>query len=1098
MLGKAVTRIAATLTASLLFVAVSVTSGHAQASTGKIQGRVVSESGEPIASAQVTVENTSLGNITNDEGFYFINEVPAGVHNIRAQSIGYRSTVVSEQRILAGQTTTVNFELEQSAVEIDALVVIGERNPLVPRDQVSSKAIVTGETIDNLPLDQSASIITLQPGVITTNDGFSIRGSREGEHGVFVDGVPVRNLRTGSAQTVELGTNVLEQVDVTTGGIAARYGNAQSGVVNYVTRTGGSELGGSVSFMTDRLAPQDIRGGFSRGEASVGGPVPFLNNLSFFVGTTLEGRKYGSQPQDHPFPTFVPVGVDTTFTLARRGQTEGAVDSVQVVVPNFVEWENGPTLPTRVADEINLTSNLSYGLGRGSSLRLTHNYNRDQSITRGATAIMNPDAWRGGFSSRNMFTLSGYFLVTQSAERALALDLKASYQDEWNQQGELDRAYLESHLFPAFGFNARSLDFVFDPDQYPVTEEMILALRSGVLPPRIASIMPGRSDLVQRQSVAGISQSLRLNPYAMRSGWQISGIGNSSQSYQDENRWYFSGTADWQMNRFNRIWLGGEVTRADTRTMSVPLYDERPSASHYQPVTAGVFLQDRLDLGDVVLEGGLRMDYYNPDGEFPRIPGFVTNLPDSLKADAFRLRPGDEPWQERLEPVVDCGGEATRADRINEVTGEAVCRNNFIPTKTRTVFNPKLAVSFPVTATSTFRLSYGQNVQPVALTTLLNYAATDLSSVNTNWPFGRDVDLPKTVLFEAGYRQVFGGNTVVDAAAYSKTTRNAVTYRKVQYTDPVTTQETFLNVLTNADYSLIRGIDLRMDRKLGDVTDLSVNYSFLDARGTGSDPNTYLGLILRRNTNLSILTGQPVEPPEVMQPLDQSRAHSISSTLSMSLGDDFMEGGVGNAILGDVGIFATFKLASGLPYTRLVNQGNGQVGPPTIAGGGGVPAEQLNASRGPALRSFDLRLTKGFNVMGVGARAFVDARNPLNLANTNRVFVETGTIHNQKWWDLQMDNLMLGQSGTGAVQDMVIADWPDENELNKYMLAQAEERFGDGDGIFTVEEQRAAWGSYFDWVQTIGDTRATGSFGRSPFRLRQSNQALRLGLEFVF
>ena len=65
----------------------------------------------------------------------------------------------------------------------------------------------------------------------------------------------MRNLRTGATSTVELGTNSLAQVDVTTGGINARYGNSQSGVVNYVTRTGGSQFGGTVSFLTDRLAP---------------------------------------------------------------------------------------------------------------------------------------------------------------------------------------------------------------------------------------------------------------------------------------------------------------------------------------------------------------------------------------------------------------------------------------------------------------------------------------------------------------------------------------------------------------------------------------------------------------------------------------------------------------------------------------------------------------------------------------------------------------------------------------------------------------------------------------------------------------------------
>ena len=1096
MLGKAVARIASTLAATLLFVTLSVTSGHAQATTGKIQGRVVSSTGQPISSAQVSIDGTSLGNITNDEGFYFINEVPAGLHTIRAQSIGFQTTAIENERILAGQTHTLNFTLNEAAVEIAALIVQGERNPLVPRDQVSSRSIVTGETIDQLPLDNASSIITLQPGVISTNDGYSIRGGREGEHGVYVDGVPVRNLRTGQNETLELGTNSLAQVDVTTGGINARYGNSQSGVVNYVTRTGGSEFGGTVSFMTDRLAPESLQGGFTRGELSLGGPVPFLNNLSFFSSVTAEGNKYQSQVQDHPFTMWVPVGVDTTFRIARTSQvtTGGAVDSVDVVVPNFVEWDNGPNLPTGVSDEVNLTTKLTYSLPRGSKLDLTYYYNRDQSISRGVTQIMNPDAWGGNFNSRNMLTASGYFLLAQSSERALALDLRASYMDQWAQSGDLARDWQDSHLFPAFGFNVSSLDFVFDPDDYPVTDEMILAIRSGVLPTRILSIMPGRSELTTRQGVEGVSQSLRVNPYGMRTSWQLSGIGNATQAYTQENRWYFAGTADWQVNRFNRLWIGGEMTRGDTKTMSVPLYDGTPNASQYNPVTAGLFVTDRLDIGDVVLEGGLRLDYYKPTGEFSRLPGFVTFIPDSLKGDAWLLEPGDSPWQERLTPVEDCGGAATAADRTRP-DGTVVCKNNFVPAKTQTSLNPRLMVSFPVTATSTFRLSYSQNVQPAALTTLLLRAVTDLSSTNTNATFGRDVDLPKSVLFEAGYRQVFGGNTVIDVAAFSRNTRNALTYRAVQYTNPVTNAPINLLVLTNADYSLTRGLELDVRRRISDFADLALNYSFLDAKGTGSDPTTYTGLILRRNTNVSIVTGEKVDPPELLMTLDQSRAHNISGTLAMQFGEDQMEDSrVGNAILADLGVFATFQMASGLPFTRLRNVGDGQIGPPTVAGQGGTAAEELNASRGPGVLRFDTRITKGFNVFGLASRAFVDFRNPFNIANSNRVFMETGELTNDVWYERQIATTLSTQSGLGTVRDMVIADWSTENAVNRYMLAQAEQRFGDGDGVFTVEEMTNAWGTYLNWSEMFGNANSA----HSPYRMRQSNQSLRLGMEFTF
>src|SRR5262245_10445430 len=185
----------------------------------KVQGRSVDGAGQPVVAAQVLIEGTNRGNITDASGNYFINEVSAGLHRVTAQRIGFRTVVVSDQRVLAGQTLTLNFTLEQAAVAVEALVIEGERQPLVPRDQVSSKSIVTGETIDQLPMDNANSIILLQPGVINTNDGRTIRGSRPNEEAVYVDGVLVRRYGSNTGtEPLELPTNSLAQVDVTTGG----------------------------------------------------------------------------------------------------------------------------------------------------------------------------------------------------------------------------------------------------------------------------------------------------------------------------------------------------------------------------------------------------------------------------------------------------------------------------------------------------------------------------------------------------------------------------------------------------------------------------------------------------------------------------------------------------------------------------------------------------------------------------------------------------------------------------------------------------------------------------------------------------------------
>jgi len=1129
MLPESLRRLAFSVVGATALALVTTTSAFAQGSAGKIQGRVVdAQTGQPIAAAQVEVVGTNRGNITNDDGYYFINDVPAGLTDIRAVSIGYGAQVVNDQRILAGQTHTQNFSLSPSAVEIEEIVVEGERNPLVPRDQVSSRAIVTGETIDELPLDNASSIVALQPGVITTNQGVTIRGSRPNEEATYVDGVLVRRFQSGSSSPLELPTNALAQVDVTTGGISARYSDAQAGVVQYTTRQGGRDFTGTLGYQTDALGPQDWRTGFHRGELSVGGPI--FGALNFFLAGTVEGRKYGAIAPGTQL--FVATGVDTTFMIpTTEAGSSGLVDSVQVAFPTFERWDNGPTNPFNQSDEYNFSGRLGYGIGNGSNLSLAYYRTRDQGMNRALSELFNPQGWDGFLNEADVVTLGGYFVLAQTSSQAIALDVKASYQSFRDQSGVVDPSWLADHTDPALGFNFSTIDFIVEPDDFPVTDELLLGARAGVLPATMFQVFPGRTDLADRQTVAGVADPLRINPWGLRSRLPIAGFGGTAGAlgtgtqgleYLNETNYALNASVDWQAGRFNRIFVGGDYVDINTERNFIGLFDGAGNPAKNTPVRAGMFVQDRLDLGDVVLEGGLRMDYFDPNATYPRVPGYVSNVPDSLTGDAYTLDPltgpeDDRTPLDRLTAVEDCGGAATAASRTRD-DGTVVCKNNFVDAETKMEWSPRLAVSFPVTSTSTFRLSYSHNVQVPALqqssfggqavaagqTALFSDVYADLQSslANTNSLFGRDVDLPRTVIFEAGYRRLFGESLVFDIAAYSKTIRNGLTYRKLPYIDPVSERQVNINSLTNADYTLTRGVDLRVDKRFGELADLSLNYSWIDARGTGSDPYTYTGLLLRGSSNLALATGQPVAPPEVMFPLEQSRTHNFSGTFSFHLPSDY-----DFSALSDVGVFATFSAASGLPFTRLVNAGSGQTGPPSRAGGSAEIAEQVNASETPWTRAFDLRVHKGFNVGATHLRLFADWRNPFDIETISTVFLETGTTVNDQDRATELSTHLVDSrlDGDTNVDDFYVqcvgssdnwdiaeggdatCDVPDnEPVVNAYSLQQAEALFGNADGNFTVEEQERAFGA---WYKALV---AGEQF------LRRSDQSLRLGVELVF
>jgi hypothetical protein len=186
-------------------------------------------------------------------------------------------------------------------------------------------------------------------------------------------------------------------------------------------------------------------------------------------------------------------------------------------------------------------------------------------------------------------------------------------------------------------------------------------------------------------------------------------------------------------------------------------------------------------------------------------------------------------------------------------------------------------------------------------------------------------------------------------------------------------------------------------------------------------------------------------------------------------------------------VFATFTAASGLPFTRLRNDANGQVGPPTFAGGSGTLDEALGSSEMPWERHFDLRVHKGFPVLGTHMRVFADWRNPFNIENTTQIYLETGTAFNDPFRE-QIVLQHLGDQNLDddtQIDDFNILSESPGNDLNTYSLLQAEKRFGDGDGIFTVTEQREAFGAFYDLFN-------------GPEYFVESDQSLRLGVEVVF
>ena len=243
--------------------------------TGKLSGRVIDEStGEGLPGANVILQGTTLGATTDINGDYFIIGVPVGSYTVQATFVGFAPETVVGVEVNAGYTRELNFDL-LPGVELDEVVVEYER-PLLQKDAVGVPKIVSSEEIQSLPVRGATDVTKIQAGVVAKEgeDDLNIRGGRGSEVDFYIDGV-----KASGTTGLDIPQAAIEQQELQTGLIDARYGDVMSGVVAVTTKSGGQEFSGSLEAITsEELDPY----GYNLISGSIGGPI-IKNKLTFFV-----------------------------------------------------------------------------------------------------------------------------------------------------------------------------------------------------------------------------------------------------------------------------------------------------------------------------------------------------------------------------------------------------------------------------------------------------------------------------------------------------------------------------------------------------------------------------------------------------------------------------------------------------------------------------------------------------------------------------------------------------------------------------------------------------------------------------------------------
>lgn len=269
-----------TLLFSTFFILSLISAQENQAKqTGLLIGTVVNASTkEPIVSATVVVQNTTIGAATDLDGNFKIPNIPIGTYNIRISTLGFEPMIKTDVVIAVGKQSKIIIELKETLLEFEGVTVTSEYFQKSPDAPISVQTL-GAEEIRRLPggLEDVVRAISILPGVAQVQNGRNdliVRGGAPSENLFVIDNIEVSNINHFGTQGASGGPlsfinlDFVNETSFKTGGFGAKYGDKLSSVLTIDLKDGRTDrLGGKATISASQFGlnlegPTDENGSF--------------------------------------------------------------------------------------------------------------------------------------------------------------------------------------------------------------------------------------------------------------------------------------------------------------------------------------------------------------------------------------------------------------------------------------------------------------------------------------------------------------------------------------------------------------------------------------------------------------------------------------------------------------------------------------------------------------------------------------------------------------------------------------------------------------------------------------------------------------------
>ena len=766
--------------------------------TGKISGIVRSgEADLPLVGVNVALVNTLLGAVTNQDGRFTLLNIPPGDYQIQASMIGYANYLVKDLSVRIDQTTQIDILMTQESIEMVEVIVQASR-PIVQLDISNSQFNVSSDEISDLPIDEISDILDLQAGV----NGLSIRGGSSRESLFRVDGFSFNDERSNIPYT-SIPISIIKEIQVQTGGFNAEYGNIRSGVINVVLNEGDEKkYHGGITFRHSPAAQKHFGNSLYSNNSYYF--RPFLDNDVAWTGTengnwdAYTRRQYPSfegwnaiadatLQDDDPSNDLTPKSAQQIFKWQHRrnGVIQHPDENMDLFVSGPVPFVSGLAGNLRFLFSYRNENEafiypLSYKDFKDNSLllKLTSDLTKKTKINfsfqKGQIQSVSPYSWKT--------TPTGTYLRT-SYEVANLLNGSSGnsilFMPGYYSPTIIDRSIIGLNVTHMFS-EKKYLEFFiqYQSNEYDTYQ---MKLRDTT---KYFAVIPGYDEIQVDEAPFGYWG------YA-ETGIDGMGIGGWMNLGRDES---VNSTTIFNLNYTNQIGNNHHLKSgfgATLNSFKIRSFTESPSMSTWNrsmiydtsPYRLFGYIQDKIEYKGFIANIGVRGDYSNGN------------------SNVYNLSEYDDYFTQGSGHKIEENASSVKSKPINAIS-------------------PRLGISHPITDRSKLYFNYGHFYSEPSSSYRFRLQRESNGLVTHIGDPGMEFE--KTIAYETGYSSNPFGSLLLNVALYYKDITNQpgwVYYQNMNGTVQV-------NRIENNNYEDIRGIEITLNKNMGEWISGMVNYTY--------------------------------------------------------------------------------------------------------------------------------------------------------------------------------------------------------------------------------------------------------------------------------